>query len=108
MDESAVNEHPYHPTTSSLQFHSNRCNGRDSPFCVLQLNERFAVNGFGVQSAATTYSTFCMIIYSTLSTRLTILILMFGCNDDVTISCSYCSHVCLRGIYSTTCALKFL
>jgi hypothetical protein len=28
-----------------------------------------------------------------------------SCNDDVTISCSYCSHGCLRGIYSTTCAL---
>ena len=28
-----------------------------------------------------------------------------SCNDDVTISCSYSSHGCLRGIYSTTCAL---
>jgi putative CocE/NonD family hydrolase len=28
-----------------------------------------------------------------------------SCNDDVTISCSYCSHLCLRGTYSTTCAL---
>jgi YVTN family beta-propeller protein len=28
-----------------------------------------------------------------------------GVNDDVTIGCSYCSHGCLRGIYSTTCAL---
>ncbi len=28
-----------------------------------------------------------------------------SCNDDVTISCSCCSHGCLRGIYSTTCAL---
>jgi len=28
-----------------------------------------------------------------------------SCNDDVTISCSYCSDGCLRGMYSTTCAL---
>jgi hypothetical protein len=26
-------------------------------------------------------------------------------NDDVTISGSYCSHQCLGGTYSTTCAL---
>ena len=28
-----------------------------------------------------------------------------SCNDDVTISCSYCSRGSLRGSYSTTCAL---
>jgi hypothetical protein len=28
-----------------------------------------------------------------------------SCNDDVTISCSYCSHRCFRGVCSTTCAL---
>ena len=28
-----------------------------------------------------------------------------SCNDDVTISCSYCSDGCLRGMSNTTCAL---